>query len=143
VAWITDNQLKTTLAGVLQFNSAAELPGFWDAVVPVGNEAGYNWLRAALASRGYSPAQMDLWDARETWNRKAGLYETLSLANLDDDRALAALDRLAREMEQLATLTITTNGVPVDPVPAGSTGPNVGRGADVTTDDRFTLDTVL
>lgn len=139
MTWITDDDLKAVLASTLGLGAAADLPAFWGPLVARGNAAGYNFVRAALSANGYTPAQMDLWDDRETWNVRAGLYFALELANLDDERAAAQLDRLWERLQALAKVLVTVGGDNVNP--AGRQ--QVSTGAYDTAADRHALDDVL
>lgn len=134
MAWTTDEQIENALASVLQLGDPDDLPGHWGELVAAGNEAGYHHVRAALASRGYAASQLDTWAGRVVWNRIAGLYFTLESANLDDDRALAQLDRLWNRLKDLATLTLLDEGGEVL-VPDDGSGGNVGYGTFVASDD--------
>lgn len=140
--WITDEQLTSAVKSVLQLPPSAALPGHWAELITAGNAAGYNFCRAKLGGRGYSPAQMDRWDGRAEWNRRAGLYFTFSEANLDDDQALEQVERLWDRMQDLDELDVTVDGVAVDPDNAGGSG-DVGYGDFDTGGDTFTMESTL
>lgn len=144
MAWTTTAQIKAAVRSLLSMDPSAALASYWDELTANGNTEGYNHIRRVLAGRGYSPAQMDLWDERVQWNRRAGLYYAVADANLDDDRALMQIERLWEKLQLLESIPITIDGVAVEPgADGGGAGPNVSHGSFDTSEDTFTLDSEL
>lgn len=142
MAWITDDELKAAVAGIIGMAAATDLPANWNEIVPKANRFAFNWVRAKLAGRGYSPAQMDLWDMGPDYNRSAGLCRAFKDAALKGEPVnLSIIQPYCDELKELDTVTITAGGEVLDP--ASESGANVGYGDFDTGSDTFTPDTVL
>lgn len=146
--WSTDANIKARLASAMGLASADDVPTHLTTAIEDGNARGYQWLLERLLGRGYSLAQLDMWNGRVAWSKDAGTYFALELANLDDDRSLQAKENLWRRLSDReqgidAIQLYDSDGNVLEP--GGDTNNvNVGYGAVLDgDDDRFTMDTVL
>jgi hypothetical protein len=148
VAWITEADMRRVVASVLKLGTPASLPAHWDEPVQAAIESAYTYLRAVLAGRNVTPAQMDQWDMRRVFTRRIALCDLFEEVGLPDQANLATLDRACQAKEEVKTIDLTVNGVPIEPA---GTSPNCGYGDTVDDDDatrggplgRITSDTVL
>lgn len=131
--WITDAVLTNAVKAVLGYDPALALPTFWKELIVTGNLEGFNHVRRTLVARDFSAASLDTWIEREQWNRTAGLYYTLSAADLDDNKITGTLDKLWARLELLNSLVLLDSaGAVINPGElGGGAGPNIGYGADV------------
>lgn len=140
MAWTTDTEIKTAVASLLKLSSVNDLPSHWDDPVTAANTAAYNWLRGKLAGRGYSPSQMNEWDARRDYNRRAALchlYREMGLQELP----VTSLDRICESLKEMDDIDLTADGELLVPENAG--GGSIGTGAYADSDDIHTIHDVL
>jgi hypothetical protein len=139
--WITDAQLKSAVASVQGLASPSDVASHWDDSITAANVGAYNWLRAKLAGRGFSPAQMDSWDAKADYNRAAALcrlYREYGLKGVGEANLIV---EQCKSLEELDTLDVTAGGEVIEP---GATGAgSVSHGSYTTTCDRHTMDDTL
>ena len=126
-----------TLLGQIQ--SALAVPELdagtpWQAIAHYANIAAYGQIRAALARRGFSAAQIDAWDDGEQYQLDLGLFWALSKAGSTKDYDRKFIESFDRRKE-LATVFVTTGGVAVSPAT-----PRVAVGSMAQTVDIFSLD---
>lgn len=144
MAWITDADAKASVASVLKFASAASLPSHWALQVAEANEEAYQYIRRVLVGRGFTAAQLDLWDERRVYNRRVMLCTLFETGGLPDDYNGVSLDRVCKAREELATCNVLIAGEQA--APGSSSGLNVGYGDSIdddSSDGRITLDTTL
>ena len=138
--WVTVDQVRLAVRSVLGLGPDARLPEFWAEPTEAGTAMGKVRVQGALADRGFTPAQVAIWDGLGPWHRIAALYHTFAEANLDDERTAAALARYEELLKGLATTAVTAGGEALVP---GASGGNVSHGGEDTPDRQFTRDSVL
>lgn len=109
----------------------------WRTYLQTGQQWAYNEIVTALATRGYSKAQIDAWDRGKEFEQSIGAFWALDLGGLlgnVDDRLWTKLDRRA----ELATVDVLIGGGLV--TPGGSDQGAVGHGKLSAADDLFSLD---
>ncbi len=137
MAWITDAELKTAIAGALGVASSAELPAHIGTnLVTVANGKAYKKLRAVLMGRGFTAAQLDDWEARTEWNTRLGvLYALLEASKRGEAYPTQLMEDYKQALEELKEEQI----VVADEIALPVNG-RVGTGDLDTGADRFTLD---
>lgn len=139
MAYVTDDDVKETLAAMLKRAAVASTEDYWLGLVPQCNVAGYNEVRGALLNRGFTLAQIDAWDRREEFNRDLALWwvgvKGEAYFSDAEKQMLAKLDR----RQELETVAVVADGALQSP---DSTSGGYGYGTLDTTDDTFTRDTV-
>src|SRR5262249_43171562 len=122
---LADSDVKALVAAALK-TTVDQLEPFWDAAITRGNVAAYNLIRAALVTRGFTPAQIDAWDSIDDYRADLALWSIFTkYAVLEeyDQRSIDALDR----REELKTVELITAGKLVQP-PADPLAKQVGSG---------------
>lgn len=139
--YITDAVLASAVAASQTLASAASLPAYFNAIIPTANLFAYNRIRNVLFDRGYTAAQLDLWDERTNWNEAVGVTVAFWKASKgDEDRGEAFRREYVQQMEDLVKTRIVIAGVITDP--AGSMG-RVGHGDFATSTDLHSMDDEL
>lgn len=103
MSFIPDGNLQALLEGVLhvpQGQLVAKVPT-WEQVIHTANENAYARIRASFLERGFTAAQIDLWDDGEEYQEMIGVYLALTLgvrlydkSNVDAEKYKWWLDRL-------------------------------------------------
>ena len=134
MAFINDSQLKDELHSTLG-KAPGEMSSKWDNIVRRSNVSAYQDIVSRLVARGFSKAQVDLWDRGAEFNVDIGLYWCLVKGGgleAYDDKFINKLDR----REELDTVLVTTSGVIVTPANGG----DFGTGSFDTSSDLFVMD---
>lgn len=142
--YITDTVLSSAVAAAQTLGSAASLPAHFLAIIPAANLFAYSRIRNVLFDRGYTPAQVDAWDDRVSWNTTLGVCCAFWQASKSDaDRGEAFRREYELLIKDLTLCRIVVGGLLVDPT--GTMG-RVGFGefdAVETGGDLHTMDDVL
>ena len=130
----SDGTAQQDLADVLKLSGTAALAGWQVNLVNRLHQAAYNQILAALVARGYTPAQVQSWDAGADFERSITLHLVLSGGGAADagavsDRFVANLDwrpLLSDGPGGRQAILLTSGGAVV--LPAGPVGqPNFGQ----------------
>lgn len=141
VGFITREDFRQSLADTLKV-SVPELGANWDRQCEEAMRSAYLDIRGALIQRGFTAAQISLWERGAEFQRDIGLYWALvrsgSTVPMDD----RILERLDRRKELMTVVVEIDSGEPQ--VPAYSP-PRVQVGVIGNTDangneDRWTKD---
>jgi hypothetical protein len=138
--WITDSELKNSVAAILRTTSSV-LPDYWDTTVGESNQEAYDYITAMLADN-YTVAQLNTWAARKTFNRRIALCIIFEKETLPEG-ANYNLEAACKAREELMTLTLVSDdGLPLE---AGQSRPGVNYGVfrDDTRRGGFDMDTTL
>lgn len=128
MAWYTDAEIKASLAAAIH-TALAELPADWDQIVQDANRRAKGQLVDFFRQGAYSDAQIDIWadststtDYGATYHKSQALYwcGVYGKAHLTE-AAIPLLDKM-NVMEELAGLTLTNGGLPVDPTTTEGVG---------------------
>lgn len=102
------SQIRQLAAMVLRRN-AEDWPNSWEIILDYARQSAWQNITHALTARGYSPAQIERWDALPEVLRDLTLFWVLTLAAAFTPVSESLLRRLDRRME-LTTLTLTIAG---------------------------------
>jgi hypothetical protein len=139
--YITNPNLSTAVAAANTQGSAASLPAQWNSIVPSANIFAYNRIRSVLFNRGFTPAQVDAWDERESWNEQVGVCVAFWRASKsDEDRGEPFRREFEALMEELKEMAIVIDGVIVNPTGSGT---RISFGDFDTTSDIHTMEDTL
>lgn len=120
--WITDSDVRTALAATLA-QDQSQFPGRWAGIIEQANVKAAGIIYRTLIGRGYTPDQIDQWDARQEYNRDLAIYWALvggcGLGTYND----TFVEKFNR-IKELDKVAITVGGVLVLPNP--DTDPNDG-----------------
>jgi hypothetical protein len=75
--WITDAVVAADVAGLLKLAAGpSALPAYWATVISLTHSQAYQDILAALAARGYAPADVQSWGAGpgQLYERKLALF---------------------------------------------------------------------
>ena len=124
MTWITDDELKSKLLTCLQ-KAGLEEENSWDEIITDANQSAADYISGALASRGYTAAQVRGWDAARTYNIDIGLFWCLIKGGVTKAYDETFIKELDRRLE-LATADVVIDGELV--VPGTSTSRRVSSG---------------
>jgi hypothetical protein len=130
--FITEDELTDQVQATLQL-AEIDPAGGWPRTVQAANRAAYGTILRALMRRGFSLEQADQWDDGREFQTDIGLWFAILRGGLSKDYDPKYLEMFDRRPE-LATATITINGVIVTPAVTASSS-----GALDTTSDLFSL----
>ena len=115
--YITDADLTDYLEAVHQLATGGTLEAFATAIIAAANESAYRAVQSALIKRGFSQAQIDVWDRRVEFNRDIAVYQyfvrTGVWARMQSD-GREDFEWLDREAE-LDSVVVTENDVKLAP----------------------------
>lgn len=119
----TEARIKDRLASLLKFSGgAAEIDDIYDNIIVDARTAAYNEIVGSLATRGYSPTQIDAWDRGAEFETDLALWFCLvKMAGTigADDRFIARLDRrpdlMGDPSRGISPVPITVGGQLVNP----------------------------
>lgn len=149
MAWITEGDFRRVVSSSMGLASPASLPARYDEQIEACVESAYQFIRAALAGRNFTPAQIESWASKRVYNRRVALCEFYEEVGLPETVNPSTLDRACKAKDELLTIDlIDTTGVIIEP---GGTSAGVGYGDSVDDDDpdgggpfgRITLDSTL
>ena len=121
MSFLRDVDLLANLADRLKLGGAAELPDYWaSTIVPQANQSAYQEILGRLLRRGFTKAQIDLWDRGREFQQSLGVYFALVNGGAYQGYDTLTIDRLDRRCE-LDTVLVFVAGVWVIP-PAGNPG---------------------
>lgn len=124
MAFLTDEQLASFVKDHVAKGAGASLQANWTSIVSQANAAAYNEILAAFASRGFTKAQIDLWDRGAEFERDIGAWWALThnaalFTDTYNAASLAALDRRKElwgdPQNHMPPAPLLTDGVWVDP----------------------------
>lgn len=142
MAYIADNALAAAVAASQGLTGPDVLPPQWGVAIPSANLRAYNRLRAVMRKRGFTTAQIDLWDDREDWNRTLGVcLACWDVSKSSEDRGEAFRREWDALLKELMEADLTIGGEVVFPTLAATL--RIGSGEYDTADDLHTLDDVL
>ena len=122
--------------------NTASPPSISDEVITEARSASYHEILSRLVARGYTKAQIDVWDRLAEFGRHIALWwfwrERIG-ANQGDTNPEVQPEHWDRRSE-LDTVTITEEGVLLDPGDLSGAEVLSGR-MDVSEDDVFSVDT--
>lgn len=139
--WITDAELLAAVASVYQ-TTAAAMPSHWTVLTAAANVRAYTRLRRVMANKGFTPAQLNVWEEREAFNRACGLCLALREGGLPENRegqSLTTYCDVWKELDGIGDI-YDEDGNLMEPAVLTR---NIETGVYDTTDDEFTPDTVL
>lgn len=111
--WIPDSTLQADLADLLHVDPD-DLEACYFRIIPECNKAAAADITLALMARGYSSAQIDGWDQRETYNRDIGLFWAITKGGILRDFPDLNVNKLDRRKE-LPELMILVSGAAAAP----------------------------
>jgi hypothetical protein len=115
--YITDDELKVALQAHLKEKTLGDIPASALLLLTPLNEQAAGLIRAKLADRGFTPAQIDSWDMAAHANRDQGCYYLMrAAANLSADDVW--VEKLNWE-DKLNSFPIAIDGVVVFPNAGG------------------------
>jgi len=138
VAFVTDTQVKTSVAGALH-KSTADLPTWWNDIITDANVAAYDQICHHFLRLGYTQSQIDAWDRGATFNRFLARYQALIDGAGDGEDVgewRTELDYWRGKLEEITT--IDDGGALEEP--EGDSAGTVSYGNLSTTTDLFGLD---
>ncbi len=133
--FLTDSQCMQAVADLLKYDISA-LPGYWTSVVSQAHVAAYQEIQGRLLARGFTTAQVVLWDRGAEFERMLTIYWSLvngGGTTAYDDRFIKQFDRRS----DLDSVLVSVAGTWIIP---GETPGTVGTGFEDTTGDLFSLD---
>lgn len=107
------------------------------AIVTDCVDEAYQEILTALASRGYTAAQIAAWDRGAEYNRKIGVCLFLTYDGVNHEVDEQRLDRVCKCREELLTIPIMVDGEIVEPE---SSSAAIGHGVVDTATDTFIFD---
>jgi hypothetical protein len=125
MAFITDEQLRERLAGLLKVAADSELiddNSPWQTIIEDSNESAYQEILGRLSDRGFTMAQIESWSRRQEFNIDIGLFWALTKGgglHAYDDRFIVKLDR-REELDSVAILD--SSGSALGPSGSGTVG---------------------
>src|ERR1044072_2256055 len=130
MAWITPAMVKSRIADRLS-KDIDKLPPKWDGICADADNAGYSDLVSRLRLKGYTQAQLDMWDDRVRYNVDQALYWALVNGGVGagyDDKEINKLDHRGEiDKDQIAVMI---GGAIVLPGETGQVGGSV-HGGDI------------
>jgi len=137
--FLTDSEFRQALADTLKVD-VAKLGAYWDRQCKQAHESAYLDVRGALLARGFTATQADSWARGAEFERDIGLYwafvRGMGVHNIGSE----FIDRLDRRVELQTVMVEIASGAPQEPA---GTPPRIDFGTLVTTEDRWTRETVL
>jgi hypothetical protein len=106
--FLTDTELKATIANILQQDPAA-MPSFWDDIITNANNAAYQDIYTNLVRRGFTIAQVVSWDRGKEFQKDIGTYWALLRGG-----ALGAFGEGYKGLDrrkELEAVELTINGI--------------------------------
>ena len=126
--FITDAQLKTSLAAQLKVASESDVPAFFtNDILTRSNLAAYQDILGRLLARGFTKAQVDSWDRGAEFQTAIALYWCFVNAGMYggyDVETLRALDR----RKDLDKELVFASGVWIQPTDRSQPGLIVSAG---------------
>lgn len=120
--FITDDELSEQVKSVLARPIGDTLATHWPSIVNAANRRALTEIKNALTRRGYTTAQIQLWDDGWVFQRYLGIYFSLkTLAAMQPDAYSSQNMEVWNMLPQLYGLDdtpavmITTDGAIVDP----------------------------
>ncbi len=113
MSFLTDAELTTELRNLLQQPDGLTAT-FWTVLITSSNTAAYAEIRRKLLARGYTVAQIALWDDGQEFQKDVALYWVLTrgVGKHDlDSKAIKAFDR----REELRAAPFSIAGVLINP----------------------------
>jgi hypothetical protein len=120
VAFITADELKSHVQGMLAQQQLGDVAPKFDKFIPDAVNAGYQEIVSAFLARGLSKAQADSWARGREFNIHLGIFWVFSEAgalNAFSDTWIKKFDR----RKELETVFLADQvGVPIEAVEAGA-----------------------
>ncbi len=138
MSFLTDTQVKQAVADFLKVD-VTQLPAYFTGsgrVIEDAHVAAYQEIKGRLLARGFTAAQVDLWDRGAEFEKHLTIYwATINGGGTTamDDRFLKQYDR----RNDLNSVLVSVLGVFITP---GDTPGTIGIGAEDTSNDLFSLD---
>lgn len=136
MAFIGDDMLLDRIKALVVGRGVLDANTPWDVIAQDANEAAFGEIVSALSSRGYTGAQISLWDRRQEFNKDLGLFWALTeggVAKNFDDKFIEKLDR----REELKEVFITSGSEPMYPESDDVARGDIRSGKQETNDDLF------
>ncbi len=138
MSFLTDTQVKQAVADFLKVD-VADLPTYWTGatrVIEDAHVAAYQEIQGRLLARGFTTAQVVLWDRGAEFEKHLTIYWSLingGGTTAMDDRFVKMYDR----RNDLNSVLVSVSGVFITP---GDTPGTIEIGAEDTSNDLFSLD---
>lgn len=140
--WSTEGDVKQLIADTL-VKDVGEIPLRWSRLAHDANIDAANDITEILLGKGYTQAQIDSWDARQTYNRDIAAHLALVKGGACNDYNQTTIDKLDRRKMLRELVGLMINGTLVIPGASDDTGNGVGIGVIDDSNYRFNMDTVL
>lgn len=136
--YLDDSAIKSYYSAIIGQSDESSIGPRFDLLVPLANQSAYNEIRAKLAGRGFTAAQIAAWDRGEEYNRDLAICFLLrsALAGTVAEETRQTFCVRAKELEDV---DITNDGEIVQPSIAGGA---IGYGDMTRDDDVFSTETV-
>lgn len=106
--WIEDTDLEEQVKAVLEI-TGTNLNTAWQDLIPYALQRARGIITRALATKGYTSAQIDAWDDLTEFHRDQSVYEILVNASAEQPADQTTIDKLDRR-EELATVAVMIGG---------------------------------
>lgn len=118
--WVSTEQIESAVATQVGV-TVEDLDARWDGIIPPARDRAWQAIQTTLLGKGYTLAQMDAWDFRQSHNLDLATVKALinggSLTGYDLEPLMQRERLLLKEIADLPALSIS--GVLV--FPAGAT----------------------
>lgn len=139
--YITDDVLKAAVAASQGVDGPASLGSHWHVACPSANGRAHRKILSVMRGRGFTTAQIDLWDDRADWNRVLGVcLACWDVSKASEDRGEAFRREWDALLLELTGAELTIDGVVIDPTSAAT---KVSYGSFSTSADIHTIDDEL
>lgn len=112
--WITNDALTQLVASTIK-KAVVDLAPYWAEFVADSNTDAVADINSILQGKGFTPAQIDAWDNRVTYNRDIALYLALVKGGAMAEYDQTTIDKLDRRKMLTEAGGIMINGLIVLP----------------------------
>jgi hypothetical protein len=125
MSFIIDADALVAVADALKLTGTAEMPAYWNRIVPRANAWAYGQIKQALVRRGHSTDDIDRWDEGPAYQMDLMLWRALTEGGAlegFDERWVQMLDR-REELKEVILIVGEEWEQPEDLAGQSRTGP--------------------
>lgn len=111
--YITDAELKDSVASALGVYPSSDLSAEWDSIISAANKSAANDIVQALMALSYSISDIENWDQIQDFNRDLGTFWSLTRGSGLGNYPAQQLESLDRRDELRKLTLIMVSGVGV------------------------------
>lgn len=120
MAWIDSTAMAKAVRSVLGMGPNELLAQHWTEPIDAAIETAKGKIRSALASRGFTLAQIEAWDDLASYHRRVAICTAFREGGIGKAYDSLHLGEYCKAVGELATVGVTINGVIIKP--AGTAG---------------------